>query len=127
MIRPSVMSLASPFAREVRSDAETGLAVEYLMREVPRTPEAIDRLRSTVHGFRSIATSWVSADDRAAAVSADFTTIRDPLEIARRMREVVDRHATPDVDILLTGRRSFSKPCRRRLPPCACASRSPSS
>ena len=103
VIRPSVMSLASPFAREVRSDAETGLAVEYLMREVPHTPEAIDRLRSTVHAIPLYRDVLVSADERAAAVSADFTTIRDPLEIARRMREVVDRHATPDVDILLTG------------------------
>ena len=73
------------------------------MREVPRTPEAIDRLRNTVHAIPLYRDVLVAADDRAAAVSADFTTMRDPLEIARRMREVVDRHATPDVDILLTG------------------------
>jgi predicted RND superfamily exporter protein len=71
IMQQSVVSLAAPSVRHV-SDEGGALKVDYLMREVPRTPEAIAELRRKLESDPSLAGMLVTPDQRAALVILDF-------------------------------------------------------
>jgi len=98
----SLISLASPMMRDIAAD-ESSIVVSYLMREVPTTDEEVDRVRAAVRANPLYRGVLVSADERAAVVSVDFDTSQTDAEVTNAFRELARRHATPDVDILITG------------------------
>jgi len=71
IMQQSVVSLAAPSVRHV-SDEGGALKVDYLMREVPRTPEEITELRRKLESDPSLAGMLVTPDQRAALVILDF-------------------------------------------------------
>src|SRR5262249_50701681 len=76
---------------------------EYLMRDVPASPDEIAHLRDAVRKNPLYSGVLVSPDERAALVAVDFDRERNEAEITRLLREVVARHATADIEIQLTG------------------------
>ena len=71
VIAQNVVSLAAPSVRHVE---ETGgaISVDYLMRDVPRTPEEVARLRARVDEDPQLRGLLVTPDDQAALVFVDF-------------------------------------------------------
>jgi predicted RND superfamily exporter protein len=102
IIPHSLASLASPMMRQIDAD-EDSIVVSYLMRDVPETPEEMARIRQRVQANPLYRNTIVSADERAALVSVDFDATQNDGDITRAMREIAARHASPNVDILVTG------------------------
>ena len=71
VITPNVVSLAAPSVRHVE-EVDGTLNVDYLMRDVPRTPEAIAQLRARVEDDPQLRGLLVTPDNRAALVLLDF-------------------------------------------------------
>src|SRR5262249_20377585 len=67
----AVVSLAAPAVRSVE-ESGGAITVDYLMRDVPETPEAIARLRAKVEGDPQLRGMLVTDDQRAALVVLDF-------------------------------------------------------
>jgi predicted RND superfamily exporter protein len=98
----SVVSLAAPSVRYVE-DKGGALSVDYLMREVPRTPEAIATLRARVEGDPQLAGFLVTPDQKAALVILDFWHRGASGELARRVLALRDAFADRPVEIHLAG------------------------
>jgi hypothetical protein len=64
-------SLAAPSVRYAE-DRGGSLQIDYLMRDVPRTPEDVQRLRARVNDDPQLRGLLVTPDDRAALVFVDF-------------------------------------------------------
>ena len=73
IMQQNLVSLAAPAVRHVSDEGGT-LKVDYLMREVPRTPEEIAELRRKLESDPSLAGMLVTPDQRAALVILDFYT-----------------------------------------------------
>lgn len=98
----AVVSLAAPSVRYVEERDGT-LSVDYLMREVPRTPEEIAALRAKVEADPQLAGLLVTPDQKAALVLLDFWHRGPSGELARRVLALRDRFADRPVDIYLAG------------------------
>jgi len=71
VITPNVLSLAAPSVRHAE-EVDGAITVDYLMRDVPRTPEAIAQLRGRVDDDPQLRGLLVTPDNRAALVFLDF-------------------------------------------------------
>ena len=66
-----VYSIASRKIKKITVNAE-GIFTENLIKEVPRTEEALDQLRETVRSAHDLFGIWVSRDEKAALFTAAF-------------------------------------------------------
>jgi predicted RND superfamily exporter protein len=100
----NVVSLAAPSVRHV-SDEGGALKVDYLMREVPRTPEEIAELRRKLESDPSLAGMLVTPDQRAALVILDFYTKEGVQhdELARTALGLAQPYANAPVDFHFAG------------------------
>jgi len=98
----SVVSLAAPSVRHVE-DSGGSLSVDYLMREVPETPEEIATLRARVEADPQLAGFLVTPDQKMALVVLDFWHKEPSAEMAKRVLALRDAFADRPVDILLAG------------------------
>ncbi|HWP64316.1 MAG TPA: MMPL family transporter [Candidatus Limnocylindria bacterium] len=104
IMQQNVVSLAAPAVRHVSDDGGT-LMVDYLMREVPRTPEEIAELRRKLESDPSLAGLLVTPDQRAALVILDFYT-REGVEhdqLARSALSLAKPFADRPVDFHFAG------------------------
>jgi hypothetical protein len=104
----NVVSLAAPAVRVVEESGGT-LQVNYLMRDVPRTPEEIAQLRAKVEddpGYRGM---LVTPDQRAALVVLDFfESEQQSWEIAKSILALGDSFRDRGVDIYIAGEPTFA-------------------
>jgi hypothetical protein len=100
----NVVSLAAPGVRHV-SDRDGTLAVDYLMREVPRTPEGIAELRWKLESDPQLAGMLVTPDQRMALVIVDFYHRDDaePGALARAVLTLAEPHRNAPVDFHFAG------------------------
>src|SRR5712692_11173866 len=71
VIAPNVVSLAAPSVRHAEEEGGT-IRVDYLMRDVPETPEEIAALRARLEDDPALRGVLVTPDQRAALVMLDF-------------------------------------------------------
>jgi predicted RND superfamily exporter protein len=71
VIAQNVVSLAAPSVRHVE-EHDGALTVDYLMRDVPETPEDVATLRARIDEEPPLRGMLVTPDDRAALVVVDF-------------------------------------------------------
>src|SRR5436309_2588486 len=71
VIAPNVVSLAAPSVRHAEEEGGT-IRVDYLMRDVPETPEEIATLRARLDDDPALRGVLVTPDQRAALVMLDF-------------------------------------------------------
>jgi len=100
----NVVSLASPSVRYV-SDDDGELKVDYLMREVPRSPDAIASLRWRLESDPQLAGMLVTPDQAAALVVLDFYERGETGDLAKRALTLADPYSGPDspVDLYFAG------------------------
>jgi uncharacterized protein len=98
----SVVSLAAPSVRYVE-DRDGSLSVDYLMRDVPETPEAIAALRAKVDDDPQLRGLLVTPDQRAALVLLDFWHRAPNAGLAERVLALRAAFADRPVDIYLAG------------------------
>jgi predicted RND superfamily exporter protein len=107
VIAQNVVSLAAP---GVRHAEETGgsISVDYVMRDVPRTPAEIARLRARVDDDPQLRGLLVTPDDRAALVIVDFWDGVGGHEIFERMAGLVTAFRDRPVDFWFAGEAMFA-------------------
>lgn len=67
-----VISLASPKVKQVIVESGGGLQFSAMMREPPRQPAAVSRLKDAVHANDNVFGPLVSFDDKCALITANF-------------------------------------------------------
>jgi len=102
VIAQNVVSLASPSVRHVE-DTGGGLSVDYLMREVPRTPAEIARLRAWVDEDPQLRGLLVTPDDKAAIVLLDFWPGAPAHELADRALSLAAPYRGRPIDFYFAG------------------------
>jgi hypothetical protein len=102
VIAQNVVSLAAPSVRHVE-DRGGSLSVEYLMREVPRTPEEIARLRAWVEDDPQLNGLLVTPDDQAAIVLLDFWPGPPAHELAARALSLAAPYRDRPLDFYFAG------------------------
>lgn len=98
----NVVSLAAPSVRVV-DDTGDRLEVNYLMRDVPRTAEAIAALRARVDADPQFRGLLVTPDQRGAALVIDFWDGNASADIAQRVLGLRDQFRDRPVDIYFAG------------------------
>jgi predicted RND superfamily exporter protein len=98
----NVVSLAAPSVRVVE-DTDGRLEVNYLMHDVPQTPEAVAALRAKVDGDPQFRGMLVTPDQRAAVLVVDFWDGNASIDIAHRLLALRDQFRDKPVDIYLAG------------------------
>jgi len=98
----NVVSLAAPSVRHVE-DTGGSTRVDYLMREVPQTPEDIARLRGLVDDDPQLRGMLVTPDQRAALVVLDFWEGPAAQVVAQRVLDLTDTFANRGVDFYVAG------------------------
>jgi predicted RND superfamily exporter protein len=100
----NVVSLASPSVRYV-SETDGELSVDYLMREVPRSPDAIADLRWRLESDPQLRGMLVTPDQAAALVVIDFYRRGETGELARKALTLADPYRGPasPVDLYFAG------------------------
>ena len=88
VIAQNVVSLAAPSVRHVE-DRGGSIEVDYLMRDVPQTPEEIAALRARVEDDPQLRGMLVTPDQRAALVVLDFWEGPQSYEIAQRVLDLI--------------------------------------
>ncbi|RLB59808.1 MAG: RND transporter [Deltaproteobacteria bacterium] len=101
-----VLSLAQRKVKELKVDAERGFrAVPVMWPEVPRTQVGIENLRRRVHANRRIHGTLVSLDDKATLIVAGFfEKDLDPLQVYRRIEQIVSREVDDNTELQVIGR-----------------------
>ena len=98
----NVVSLAAPGVRVV-DDSDGRLEVNYLMRDVPQTPEAIAALRARVEADPQLRGMLVTPDQRAAVLVIDFWDGNASVDIAHRVLGLRDQFRDQPVDFYFAG------------------------
>ncbi len=98
----NVVSLAAPSVRHVE-DTGGSTRVDYLMREPPKTPEEIARLRGLVDDEPQLRGMLVTPDQRAALVVLDFWEGPQSHVVAQRVLDLTDTFANRGVDFSVAG------------------------
>jgi predicted RND superfamily exporter protein len=98
----NVVSLAAPSVRVVE-DIDGRLEVNYLMREVPQTPEAVAALRAKVEADPQLRGMVVTPDQRAAVLVVDFWDGPSGVTLANRVLDLAAGFRDRPVDFYLTG------------------------
>jgi len=102
VIQQSVVSLSSPNVRSFE-DRGGGVAIEYLMRDVPETPEAIAALRAKAEAIAPYRGMLVTPDGKAAMVLLDFWSDRTMREIADVVEPFARGFSDDDVAVRYAG------------------------
>ena len=104
----NVVSLAAPAVRVVEESGGT-IKVDYLMRDVPKTPEEIARLRAKVENDPAYRGMLVTPDQQAAIVVLDFFEGKqESWEIATSILKLVDAYRDRGVDCYIAGEPTFA-------------------
>jgi predicted RND superfamily exporter protein len=104
----NVVSLAAPAVRTVE-ESGGAIKVDYLMRDVPRTPEEIARLRAKVEDDPSYRGLLVTPDQKAAIVVLDFFEGgQESWQIANTILALMDQYRDRGVDLYLAGEPTFA-------------------
>ena len=98
----NVVSLAAPGVRVV-DDTEGRLEINYLMREVPQTPEAIAALRARVDADPQFRGMLVTPDQKGAVLVMDFWDGNAGIDIAHRVLGLRDQFRDQPVDFYFAG------------------------
>lgn len=99
----AVVSLAAPAVRTVE-ESGGAIKVDYLMRDVPQTPEAIAALRAKVEADPQLKGMLVTDDQRAALVVLDFFEgERQSWEIGQMVLALTEQFRDRGVDFWIAG------------------------
>ena len=122
VIAQNVVSLAAPSVRYAE-DRGGSLEIDYLMRDPPRTPEEVQRLRARVQDDPQLRGLLVTPDDRAALLFVDFWDGPSAQEIVERTMGLAAPYRDRPVDFYFAGEPMFaagdleqSKEIARRIP-----------
>ena len=102
VIPQNVISLASPSVRVV-DDIDGRLEVNYLMRDVPQTPEALAALRARVEADPQLNGMVVTPDQQAAALVIDFWDGKSGYERAQQVLGLAAGFRDQPVDFYFAG------------------------
>jgi predicted RND superfamily exporter protein len=102
VIAHNVISLASPSVRVV-DDIDGRLEVNYLMRDVPQTPEAIAALRARVEADPQLKGMVVTPDQQGAVLVIDFWDGKSAYERAQQVLQLADAFGDQPVDFYFAG------------------------
>jgi predicted RND superfamily exporter protein len=97
-----VVSLTAPSVRHVE-DRNGSIETDYLMRDVPQTPEDIARIRARVDGDPQLRGMLVTPDQRAAMVVVDFFEGPQSHELAQQVLDMTERFRDRPIDIWIAG------------------------
>jgi uncharacterized protein len=98
----NVVSLAAPGVRHVE-ERGGAIVVDYLMRDVPRTPEEVAALRARVEDDPQLRGMLVTDDGRAALVFLDFWDDISLQDIYANLTGLIARFRDRPVDFHLVG------------------------
>ncbi len=98
----NVISLAAPSVRVV-DDTDGRLEVDYLMHDVPQTPEAIAALRAKVDDDPQLRGMVVTPDQAGAVLVMDFWDGNASIDIAHRVLAMRDQFRDQPVDFYFAG------------------------
>lgn len=98
----NVVSLAAPGVRVVE-DIDGRLEVNYLMHDVPQTPEAVAALRATVEADPQLRGMVVTPDQRAAVLVIDFWDGPSGATLSNRVLELAAAFRDRPVDFYFAG------------------------
>ena len=98
----NVVSLAAPSVRHVE-DRDGNITVDYLMRDVPRTPEAMAALRRNLESDPQLKGLLVTDDQQAAMVILDFYDGAEQWETAQRVLDLTDGFRGRGVHLWVAG------------------------
>jgi uncharacterized protein len=122
IIAQNVVSLAAPSVRYAE-DRGGSLEIDYLMRDPPRTPDEVQRLRARVQDDPQLRGLLVTPDDRAALLFVDFWDGPSAQEIVERTMGLAAPYRDRPVDFYFAGEPMFaagdleqSKEIARRIP-----------
>jgi predicted RND superfamily exporter protein len=103
----NVVSLAAPGVRHVE-ERGGAIVVDYLMRDVPRTPEEVAALRARVDDDPQLRGMLVTDDQRAALVFLDFWDDISLQDIYANLADLIGRFRDRPVDMHLVGEPVFA-------------------
>lgn len=98
----NVVSLAAPSVRVV-DDIDGRLEVNYLMRDVPQTPEGVAALRAKVDADPQLRGMLVTPDQRAAVLVIDFWDGVSGITLAQRVLDLAAGFRDRPVDFYFAG------------------------
>ncbi len=98
----NVISLAAPAVRHVE-DTGGSIRAEYMMRDVPKTPEEMGQLRARLETDPQLAGMLVTPDQRAALVILDFYEGPPTWEVAKQVTALADTFSDRPVHIWVAG------------------------
>jgi len=107
VIGQNVVSLAAPGVRHAEESGGT-ISVDYLMRDVPRTPHGIAVLRARVADDPQLSGILVTPDERAALVFVDFWETVPAREVYARTLGLVEPFRDRPVDFYFAGEPMFA-------------------
>jgi hypothetical protein len=102
IIAQNVVSLAAPSVRYV-ADVDGRIEADLLMRDVPRTPEAIAALRAKVDADPHLSGMVVTPDQRAAVLVVDFWEGGSGYDMAQHMLKLGAGFRDRGVDFYIAG------------------------
>jgi predicted RND superfamily exporter protein len=108
VMTPNVVSLAAPAVRAVE-ESDGAIKVDYLMRDVPETPEGIAALRAKVEADPQLRGMLVTDDQRAALVVLDFYEGKQQgWEIGKNVLALMQSFKDRGVDLYAAGEPMFA-------------------
>ncbi len=102
VIGQNVVSLAAPSVRVVQ-EVDGRIEADLLMRDVPRTPEAIAALRAKVDADPQLRGMVVTPDQRGAVLVLDFWQDNTGHDLAHRVLKLADTFRDRPVDFYFAG------------------------
>jgi predicted RND superfamily exporter protein len=107
IIQQNVVSLAAPSVRYAQ-DRGGSISVDYVMREVPKTPEEIAQLRAVVESDPQLRGILVTDDQRAAMVILDFWDTAKDRDIFERVTGLAVPYRDRPLDFYFAGQPVFA-------------------
>ncbi|MCD6023658.1 MAG: superfamily-like exporter [Fibrobacteria bacterium] len=104
-VRHNITSLAANKVKVIKG-TEEGMEVRPMLEKVPETPEEMEKFRAEVGSMPVYKNALVSADQRAAAVIADFkqdSTTPNFIAMNAGLRKIVEEERDGSVDIYMAG------------------------
>src|SRR5256712_388486 len=106
VIAPNVVSLAAPSVRHAEEEGGT-IRVDYLMRDVPETPEEIAALRARLDDDPALRGLLVTPDQRAALVMLDFYDGTSGQDVFARTLSLAEPYRDRPLDFYFAGEPMF--------------------
>jgi uncharacterized protein len=98
----NVVSVAAPGVRHVE-DRGGSIETDYLMRDVPETPEGMAALRARLEDDPQLRGMLVTPDQQAALIVLDFWEGPQSYEIAQRVLDLIETVRDRPVDVYAAG------------------------